>query len=463
MGACSARLLSSLLGLYSAQASSDLNMKGLHECWPDATGAEFASWAACCSPHLGPAGDPRCWSSDDSLEYLRCCAHETQDTLEGVVRTEAAAYRSSSPRCPPALGSACSVARNRTERAHRTLATVRWHFRHTGVDAGRTGAPQIPAIPVLGWPVAYDPAGLTLRLLMSLDFPVERLVLIATGGAPHLRRLLAEARRLRSDLQIVHMPNNLGCAGGWNEVLHSVPEARWWLVASHDVAFPPGALARISAATEAALTREARGGPAAPGLRSFAIRGQPEYANTLPSFVLTRRAVAAVGLFDENLWPAYAEDHDFLRRLRLVGGSREGAGTVRDPSIEIIHGPDDWKAGTHYSGAEQFAWGEEGPTAAAAVSAGTDEEEAELEAAHARRFADQLRAANNYHLHFCQKFGPLGRPGNCSDMPYAEGGVGPFGVAGASWAEWVLDPSRRACIARGGKLCGFDVRVLHAS
>merc|ERR1712228_665784 len=70
----------------------------------------------------------------------------------------------------------------------------------------------------------------------------------------------------------------------------------------------------------------------------------------------------------------------------------------------------------------------------------------------------QLHSADNFNSHFCPKFGPLLRPGNCSDTIYADANVGPFAVVGARWDDWVLDPGRRMCITLGDGLCGYDVR-----
>ncbi|CAK0844636.1 unnamed protein product [Prorocentrum cordatum] len=310
----------------------------------------------------------------------RCCAHSTPDTLEGLARAAGASVLEVAGACPPRLRWACRAAENRTARARGTLARVR---RQLALEGSRSEAAG--AIPVLGWPVAFDPAGLSLRLLRSIDFPVQQLVLVASGPAAHLQRLLRRAQELRADVRVVQSAQNLGCAGGWNEVIGAVPEAPWWLVASHDVAFPPGALSLIAARTEAALRRESRGGPLAPGLRSFAIRGQSFHAITLPAFVLTRRAVAAAGLFDENFWPAYAEDLDFLQRLRLAGGSRSGAASLQDRSVEIVHGPEGWTDGVHYSGIEQFA-------VEPLARAPRDDEGVQW------YVGEQLRAANNYHL-----------------------------------------------------------------
>lgn len=294
------------------------------------------------------------------------------------------------------------------------------------------------AIPVLGFPVIFDPQAQTLRLLRSIDFPVRELIIVAMGDKKHkyMDILMARAQEIRPDARIIRVASNLGCAGAWNEILHTTPDAPWWLIGSNDVAYQPGMLERIASNTRRALKAEALGGPFAPGLRTFAIKGQPEEANTLPSFVLSRRAVAIVGLFDENFWPAYAEDNDYFNRIKLMGGAKVGVASFHDNTVEIIHGPEDWEDGRHYSGLN------DGP----------------IMTWEADDIAQIMISSNNFRLHFCQKYGPLGRVGKCRDVQYSS--VGPFGVFTASWDDWVLDPVRRACSQARGLLCAYDPTLL---
>ena len=45
----------------------------------------------------------------------------------------------------------------------------------------------------------------------------------------------AEARR--PEMRVVRVPENSGCAGGWNRVLAANPAAPWWLIVNDDIAF----------------------------------------------------------------------------------------------------------------------------------------------------------------------------------------------------------------------------------
>ncbi|CAE8681188.1 unnamed protein product [Polarella glacialis] len=456
---------------FAVQAVLEVQAEFLN-CWD-----EDFSWDRCCILHQdSPRSDikftwnPQCdgertASWNDTLFWLDfdlCCKHRGRQTVESLIRrtSEYIGYfldRERDESRQRVFQTTRDFASIRTEKARTTRDMARRLSPRLGrvdqvLDAGgpeavkasasaSASALAMPAIPVLGWSVAVDETNLTLRLIRSLDFPILRLVLVLNSDDPRLEPLVAEVQRLRPDLEVVRPGQNLGCAGGWNEVLHAAPEAPWWLIASHDVVFPPGMLERIARQTQAALMRGASGGRPAPGLRHFQVRGQPVSALTLPAFALTRRAVAAVGLFDENFWPAYAEDLDFTQRMRLAGGWRVGAGLLRDQTIQIIHGPEGWAEGQHYSGTEVHM-----------------ESTASLDTARGTTFSNQLHSADNYHLHYCQKFGFLGRPGNCSDIVYSA--IGPFGVPGP-WDDWILDPGRRACILLADiQPCGYNVALL---
>jgi len=305
-------------------------------------------------------------------------------------------------------------------------------------------------VPVLGFPVSHDPEGrYVLRLLESIDFPVGRLVLVLNQQEVTDPSWVAEALRVQPRLEVVRPGANLGCAGGWNTVVHTVPDAPYWLICSHDVAFPPGTLRHIAAtmadsAEASAASSEAANSSSRVLLTSFAVRPDTQY---LPAFTLTREAVAWVGLFDENFWPAYAEDEDYLSRIRIVGRGVH----ARDSSVVLIHGPQGWDFASSgsYSGTEQYIADRQ----ELAEAKGTFGQLYQATVLHM-----QLEAADN-GKHFCLKFGPVSRP-DCKVFEYAEAGAGPFGVLGASWSDWVLDPWRRLCSFSAGNMCGYDRRMM---
>lgn len=158
------------------------------------------------------------------------------------------------------------------------------------------------AIPVLGIPY-YNRADLLQRLMSSIDYPIEELVIINNRNDQWDGecRLRTEIMPLIGTVTIIFHPN-AGCAGAWNETIKLFPNAPYWVLVNNDIQFAPGDLARMAEAC-----REDKPMPGC------------FYANHGASFwAVTERGVAEVGLFDENFYPAYLEDCDWSRRADLL-------------------------------------------------------------------------------------------------------------------------------------------------
>ncbi len=200
-------------------------------------------------------------------------------------------------------------------------------------------------IPVMGIP-HYNRPELLARCLASIDHPVEKLVLIQNGpeeemilmpgsepgdnkifqmpAAEGMRQLkpIATWRRelVREIIWITHP--NAGVAGAWNEIIKLFPAA-WWMITNNDIQFAPGDLGK--------LAEKASG-------QCSVVSGQTPlgmvYGNHGASwFAITAEAVARVGLFDENIFPAYLEDCDWAYRADQLGVRR---GDV--PDVHARHG-----------------------------------------------------------------------------------------------------------------------------
>jgi GT2 family glycosyltransferase len=68
------------------------------------------------------------------------------------------------------------------------------------------------------------------------------------------------------------------------------------------------------------------------------------HAHANNCFAITPHCIDAVGLFDENFYPAYLEDVDFNRRCELAGVNR-----CDIPNLNILHGDPPDARGTHGS------------------------------------------------------------------------------------------------------------------
>lgn len=160
-------------------------------------------------------------------------------------------------------------------------------------------------IPALVVPILTDPERL-YRMLDSLDYPVERLVVVDNGRVVD-RFLLASNRgvmRYVSDVALVQLPANLGVSGSWNLGIKSAPFSAYWLVANYDVEWPPGSLASFD------LAARATGGE-----ELILSGGAPPWC----AFAVGDRVIEKVGLWDERYHPAYFEDDDYRDRCLAAG------------------------------------------------------------------------------------------------------------------------------------------------
>lgn len=146
------------------------------------------------------------------------------------------------------------------------------------------------AIPVLIIPV-LNRFDLLDKALASIDHPVDDLLIVDNSGRLRLEMPDVPVERVH----VLNMPNNLGVSGSWNLGIKCFPLAPWWMISSNDNAWGPGAMAQM--ANESGEDRVVFSG------------------THWDSYTLGSQVVAKVGLFDENLYPAYYEDLDYLARL----------------------------------------------------------------------------------------------------------------------------------------------------
>lgn len=190
-------------------------------------------------------------------------------------------------------------------------------------------ANQKQPIPVLGIPY-YNRADLLRRCIASIDYPVANLVVVDnSNGRPvpeqerHPQRPASDALEVQiaysvpecvANIEVIRHPN-AGVAGAWNEVIKFFP-APWWLISNNDIQFAPGDLEKM----HLAVSREQMAGIV--------------YGNHGASwFAITQHGVNTVGLFDENIYPAYLEDCDWSYRADLLGVRRCDC-----PGVRAVHG-----------------------------------------------------------------------------------------------------------------------------
>ena len=198
-----------------------------------------------------------------------------------------------------------SLANVRERNADGQLLEVFWQ----GLAKLLPPAPPPGVLPLVGVPILNGLPHLE-RLLLSLDVPIHTLAIVDQSGESHdpssvalrtaLNRLESEGLPGVQSVRVARPFGNAGVAYAWNHILLSFPQAPMALIVNHDVAFPPGVLARALAELDPC---------------------RPQFMGLLPgdrafsAFFLTALAWDQLGLFDERFYPAYCEDLDYRDRL----------------------------------------------------------------------------------------------------------------------------------------------------
>lgn len=162
-------------------------------------------------------------------------------------------------------------------------------------------------IPVIGVPVVNSTFWVT-RLIASIDYPVDNLVIINNNGRGELDEELDNLVKMThpniNKMKVVHMPANIGVAGAWNLIIKCYMYAKYWVIVNDDISFKHGCLKSIAEAFDND-----------PELNM--IHPEPGEWNigTWDCFAISDDTVNRFGLFDENTYPAYCEDADYIMRM----------------------------------------------------------------------------------------------------------------------------------------------------
>lgn len=176
------------------------------------------------------------------------------------------------------------------------------------VSADKYVAPDY--IPVYGIPVAGDPHNYLLRQLYSMDVPIKHLLVVYGNNDPILQSEINHLLDLVLHVDIIHCPDMLGCAEAWNLILKTYYETEpWFMISATDVAWPPGMLRRL--ANNVWDDVEDMGLDFA----TISYTNGPVMSGYWHTRVYTKAVLERAGLYDENIFPAYHEDIEFMTRL----------------------------------------------------------------------------------------------------------------------------------------------------
>jgi GT2 family glycosyltransferase len=152
-------------------------------------------------------------------------------------------------------------------------------------------------IPVIGL-ATLNRFDLASRLLNSIDYPVEHLVIVNNSGNKSWRPKKPD---LVENLWHIEVPFGLGLVGAWNLIVKSTPHAPYWVLVNDDAWFEAGALKTIAQKAKSDTLN---------------------FLDIVPSWsaiVLGQKVVETVGLYDERFYPLYFDDNDYQRRIENAG------------------------------------------------------------------------------------------------------------------------------------------------
>ncbi len=152
-------------------------------------------------------------------------------------------------------------------------------------------------IPVLGF-ATLSRFDMAQRLIDSIDYPVEHLVIVDNSGTKVFEPKLSNNIR---NLWLIRVPSGLGANGAWNLIIKSTPHAKYWVIPNDDSWFAPGALETIANNVDTDAF-------------NF-VQVEPKWSCVIP----TEGSVMQAGLWDEVFHPVYYDDDDYEWRMRELG------------------------------------------------------------------------------------------------------------------------------------------------
>lgn len=161
-------------------------------------------------------------------------------------------------------------------------------------------------IPVIGTAVLKNPKWVR-RLYESIDFPVENFVVFNNNSTGEITEELESLKEINQsfvkNIFITHLPANLGVSAVWNLIIKSYINKPYWVIVNDDVAFTDGFLEEMyqKAQDDNIGMVHGYGGDFGDGAWDL--------------FLIKDWVIQKLGLFDENLTPAYCEDADYTMRI----------------------------------------------------------------------------------------------------------------------------------------------------
>jgi GT2 family glycosyltransferase len=182
------------------------------------------------------------------------------------------------------------------------------------IDGAASTAPYEFLIPVIGIPLAGDSRLLFLRLMYSIDVPVKHIIIVASPGT----FTSAQYRHLdfmNFNTCVITSARHVGVSEAWNIIVALSYRQPWILIIACDTYLLRGSLNTLIHH----MKNETREGKAKAHYITYANINQENNYALWNCFAFEMRLFLELGLFDENIFPAYYEDTDYNLRMGASG------------------------------------------------------------------------------------------------------------------------------------------------
>ena len=182
------------------------------------------------------------------------------------------------------------------------------------VEAIQQPQPHIPCICVLTL-IRLD---LLKRLIDSIDYPVSKVVILFQGNISK-NKISSLSNKFVEKFIFISSNMNIGVSRGWNYFMINFPSP-YWLISGDDCYFEPNTLKNIASfmSIPSSLENVFCGLKIKNRNESLIKNLNESLTSGFNTFVITNLLLQNVGLFDENIYPAYFEDDDLRKRIQLT-------------------------------------------------------------------------------------------------------------------------------------------------
>jgi hypothetical protein len=197
-------------------------------------------------------------------------------------------------------------------------------------------------VPVYGFPILNRP-DLMRKMLGSFDHDVERLYIVDNGGVVKPD----DVKHFRANnIHIADPGWNMGVGGSWNFIIRANINAAWWLIGCNDM--------EISAGTVGRVVEDMESFTGIPHMCRVVMGNESSWGNHFGLFALNPEAIDLIGWFDENIYPIYFEDNDYMERMKRA--EQDGFTNTLVDSRTHHAGNASWNSDAHLSAGNKRTW-----------------------------------------------------------------------------------------------------------